>query len=48
MELTPLEDQVLGGILMTMGTMIAKLSILTYAFYRWYQTNELDHRNPAD
>ena len=24
-----------------MGTMIAKLSILTYAFFRWYQTSEL-------
>lgn len=47
MELTPLEDQVLGGILMTIGTMIAKLSILTWAFYRWYQTSELDHGKPS-
>jgi putative membrane protein len=42
MALTPLEDQVLGGLLMTVGTMVAKLSILTYAFYRWYQTSEPD------
>ncbi|MEZ5277569.1 MAG: cytochrome c oxidase assembly protein [Opitutaceae bacterium] len=39
MDLTPLEDQVLGGLIMTVGTMIAKLSVLTWAFYRWYQTS---------
>jgi len=48
MDLTPLEDQVLGGILMTIGTMIAKLSILAYAFYRWYQTSEHGHGYPGD
>jgi putative membrane protein len=47
MGLTPLEDQVLGGIIMTVGTMIAKLSILSFAFYRWYQTSEQDHESPS-
>lgn len=40
MNLTPLEDQVLGGLIMTVGTMVAKLAVLSYAFYRWYQTSE--------
>lgn len=40
MDLTPLDDQILGGLIMTVGTMIAKLSVLTWAFFRWYQTSE--------
>ncbi|MDX2111829.1 MAG: cytochrome c oxidase assembly protein [Verrucomicrobiota bacterium] len=38
--LTPLEDQILAGVIMKTTGMFVSLIILSIAFYRWYQTTE--------
>ncbi len=44
LALTPLEDQVLSGVIMKITGMFVSLGLLAYAFFRWYQATEARSR----
>ena len=46
--LTPLEDQQLGGIIMKAVSMGALFAMLTLAFWRWYQTEQIQPMTQRD
>lgn len=35
----PLEDQILGGVIMKVTNMVVSMLLLAFCFYRWYQTD---------
>ncbi|WOO39470.1 cytochrome c oxidase assembly protein [Rubellicoccus peritrichatus] len=41
-ELTPLQDQILGGVIMKVSNMIVSLTVLGTSFYFWYQKDLKD------
>ena len=39
-ELSPMQDQILGGIIMKITNMVISLSILGASFYSWYRADQ--------
>lgn len=39
-NITPLQDQILGGIIMKVTNMIVSLTLFSLCFYRWFKTSE--------
>lgn len=42
-SLSPLEDQVLAGAIMGVGSMFIGLGLITWSFARWYRESDMDH-----